>query len=394
MGKKLLVADDSLTIQKVIKLALSSEGYDILAVSDGAAAIQAIANEMPDVVLIDVALPAGDAYEVKKAINQNPNLSGVGFILMSSAFERVDEQHAQEVSFQARLIKPFDPAHLRKAVSQVLEKSKVVRPAGMGTSATSQNKGGSSSLKKETSRVLESLSTGAMPPPPPPMTSAPTGSMHLPDAEDLPPMSDMMPTLNENSRAPDVTEDEFKLEISDVAQPITSSDESEEEVTQTRNLENDIKDLTESTIKMSGLDDFEWNLDDSNKMRDKTRTLEMPSPVKTASKGEPSGPDFTVLPRALDDGGSNFLSMGVSAPPKPKGSGIGAEFASPLIEMRNEERMAPRESAAAPAMNRAEMEQLIRREFELAIERIARDVVPQIAEQLIRKEIEKLLAEN
>lgn len=382
MGKKLLVADDSVTIQKVIKLALSSEGYDIVAVSDGTAAVQAIENEMPDVVLIDVALPAVDAYAVKKAVNEKPHLSGVGFILMASAFERVDEQLSQEVTFHARLIKPFDPAHLRKAVAQVLEKSKVVRGPEHSSPVVTP------SPRKETSRVLDTLTSSA--PTPPPLPPMPQFSRSF---DDLPPMSDMMPTLDENSK-PAMTEEEFKLEISENVQSPAShmGDEIEEEITQTRTLENDIKDLTESTIKMSGLDDFEWSLDDTKKMRapgpnlDHTRTLEMPQPTR----GSAPTTDFTVLPRSIDDGGSNFLSMGVGAStekkPRPTPTptpapamGTGAQHTQP---------------ASLPAMNRAEMEQLIRREFELAIERIARDVVPQIAEQMIRKEIEKLLAEN
>src|SRR5579871_3165639 len=97
MSRKLLVADDSVTIQKVIKLALSSEGYDILTVSEGKEAIRAIQEEKPDVVLIDVSLPGADAYAVKRAINANPKLAGVGFILMLSAFERVDEDAIDSV---------------------------------------------------------------------------------------------------------------------------------------------------------------------------------------------------------------------------------------------------------------------------------------------------------
>jgi len=68
IGKKLLVADDSLTIQKVIRLALSNEGYEIQTVSDGNDAIQQIAVFRPDVVLIDVSLPGKTAFEVKKSI--------------------------------------------------------------------------------------------------------------------------------------------------------------------------------------------------------------------------------------------------------------------------------------------------------------------------------------
>ncbi|MGZ3708565.1 MAG: response regulator, partial [Bdellovibrionota bacterium] len=119
-GKKLLVADDSLTIQKVIRLALSNEGYEIQAVSDGNDAIQQIALFRPDVVLIDVSLPGKSAFEVKRAINEQGDLEEVRFVLMSSAFEKVDEPQAEEVRFHGRLTKPFDPAHLRQVLTDVL----------------------------------------------------------------------------------------------------------------------------------------------------------------------------------------------------------------------------------------------------------------------------------
>src|SRR6516165_8788153 len=126
MAKKLLVADDSLTIQKVIRLALSgvaagmTDGYEIQAVSDGNDAIQQISLFRPDIVLIDVSLPSKTAFEVKRAINELSDLDEVRFVLMSSAFEKVDEAQADEVKFHGRLTKPFDPAHLRQVLTDAL----------------------------------------------------------------------------------------------------------------------------------------------------------------------------------------------------------------------------------------------------------------------------------
>src|SRR3954469_15648956 len=117
MKKKLLVADDSLTIQKVIRLALSNEGYEIQAVSDGNDAVQQISLFRPDVVLIDVSLPGKQAFEVKRAINEMADLEEVRFVLMSSAFEKVDESQVDSVKFHGRLTKPFDPAHLRQILT-------------------------------------------------------------------------------------------------------------------------------------------------------------------------------------------------------------------------------------------------------------------------------------
>lgn len=121
VGKKILVADDSLTIQKVIRLALSNEGYELRAVSDGHDAAQQISVWKPDVILIDISLPSKNAFEVKREINQHSDLSSIRFILMWSAFEKIDELQAAEVIFHGRLMKPFDPASLRQVLTQALD---------------------------------------------------------------------------------------------------------------------------------------------------------------------------------------------------------------------------------------------------------------------------------
>jgi CheY-like chemotaxis protein len=123
-ARKLLVADDSLTIQKVIRLALSSapgDGYEIQAVSDGNDAIQQISLFRPDLVLVDVSLPVRTAFEIKAEMAAHADLQHVRYILMSSAFESYDEEQAQRLGFHGKLSKPFDPALLRKVLQDALD---------------------------------------------------------------------------------------------------------------------------------------------------------------------------------------------------------------------------------------------------------------------------------
>ncbi len=114
--RKLLVADDSLTIQKVIQLALSNEGYEIQVLSDGNDGVEKISTFRPEIVLVDVSLPGKSAFELKEQVNSLEDLKNVKFVLMSSAFISVDEAKVKELKFDARLTKPFDPAHLREAL--------------------------------------------------------------------------------------------------------------------------------------------------------------------------------------------------------------------------------------------------------------------------------------
>ncbi len=121
--KKILVADDSLTIQKVIRLALSGDGYEIQTVSDGKEALEQASLFRPDICIIDVSLPIYDAYQVREKFLMKPDLKNIPVILMSSAFEKVDEARAEKLGFAGHLIKPFDPSHLRSTLLSVANRA-------------------------------------------------------------------------------------------------------------------------------------------------------------------------------------------------------------------------------------------------------------------------------
>ena len=103
-AKKILVADDSLTIQKVIRLALSGDGYEIQTVSDGKEALEQASLFRPDIFIIDVSLPVFDAYQVREQLLNKPDLKNIPVILMSSAFEKVDEARSKNLGFSGHLI--------------------------------------------------------------------------------------------------------------------------------------------------------------------------------------------------------------------------------------------------------------------------------------------------
>lgn len=127
-GKKILVADDSLTIQKVIRLALSGDGYEIQTVSDGKEALEQASLFRPDVCIIDVSLPKYDAYQIREKFMQAPDLKNIPVILMSSAFEKVDETRMNSLGFSGHLVKPFDPSHLRSTLLAVSDRSPAFDP--------------------------------------------------------------------------------------------------------------------------------------------------------------------------------------------------------------------------------------------------------------------------
>lgn len=298
-GKKILVADDSLTIQKVIRLALSHEGYDIQTVSEGNEAIEQILLTRPGLVLIDVTLPGKSATEVKAAISEKPELASIPFVLMSSAFETVDEKAIESAGFAGRLTKPFDPAHLRKLVAESL---------GAG-----QTPGELTNLS-----LVPPPFAGRGPVPPPPVPSF---------------------------RAP-------------------QSDDS------------DIRELTQSTLKMAGFEDLDWSVNETarkDQHRDQHRDQK--------DHHEPSYTGIELAPDLSSPGLPPLPPLPHEAPLSAPSAAASAYYQPPI------------EPESGNIAGLQGLEGVVRQQVEEAVLKATRELLPQIAERVIKAEINRLLNE-
>jgi CheY-like chemotaxis protein len=116
--RKLLLADDSPTIQKVISLTFDDEGFEVVAVGDGGQALKVLADEPPpDVVLADVVMPGPDGYELCERIKRDERLRHVPVILLVGTFEPFNEAEARRVGADTVLTKPFQS--IRNLVGKV-----------------------------------------------------------------------------------------------------------------------------------------------------------------------------------------------------------------------------------------------------------------------------------
>ena len=118
-GRKLLLADDSITIQKVIELTFADEGVEVLSVSDGQEAIERVEHIAPDIVLADVFMPRRSGYEVCEYIKQNAKLNHIPVMLLVGSFEPFDEVEARRVGANDILTKPFQS--IRRLMDKVSE---------------------------------------------------------------------------------------------------------------------------------------------------------------------------------------------------------------------------------------------------------------------------------
>jgi CheY-like chemotaxis protein len=120
MAYKLLLADDSVTIQRVIELTFADEDVKVVAVGDGQQAIDRVQADPPDIVLADVGMPQRDGYEVAAFIKGTPALAHIPVLLLTGAFEPVDEERVRAAQCDGVLAKPFEPQQLIGRVKDLL----------------------------------------------------------------------------------------------------------------------------------------------------------------------------------------------------------------------------------------------------------------------------------
>lgn len=126
MSKHLLLADDSITIQKVVELTFSDSGYRVTCVPAGGQALAKVREDRPDIILCDVIMPEKNGYEVTEALKSSPATRGIPIILLSGTFEPFDEERAKKAGADAWITKPFESQQLVALVEEHLQKRIVV----------------------------------------------------------------------------------------------------------------------------------------------------------------------------------------------------------------------------------------------------------------------------
>ena len=124
MRHKLLLADDSVTIQRVVELTFSGEDVQVVTVGDGEQAIARIPTERPDIVLADIGMPKRSGYDVSAFVKGRPDLAHIPVLLLAGAFEPVDDARAQQVKCDGVLVKPFEPQQVVARVRELVEGGK------------------------------------------------------------------------------------------------------------------------------------------------------------------------------------------------------------------------------------------------------------------------------
>jgi CheY-like chemotaxis protein len=123
MPKTLLLADDSVTIQKVVGISFANEDVILLTVDNGDDAIHKAREVRPDLVLADVVMPGKNGYEVCATIKADPDIGSTPVMLLTGTFEAFDDARAQEVGADGHITKPFEAQALVDRVNALLSRS-------------------------------------------------------------------------------------------------------------------------------------------------------------------------------------------------------------------------------------------------------------------------------
>ena len=124
MAQTLLLADDSVTIRRVIELTFADERVRVVSVSSGREAIarMEVAADRPDIVLADVGMEDVSGYDISAFIKGRQDLKHIPVILLAGAFEPLDELRARKSGTDAVLVKPFEPQMVVARVRELLAK--------------------------------------------------------------------------------------------------------------------------------------------------------------------------------------------------------------------------------------------------------------------------------
>lgn len=135
MSNKLLLADDSITIQKVVGIIFANEDYELTVVDNGDAALEKAKQIVPDIILVDALMPGKNGYEVCAGVRQDPRLKGIPLLLMTGAFEPFDEEKARQSGADDFISKPFESQQLIDRVKKLtsIGKERTGAPAELPT---------------------------------------------------------------------------------------------------------------------------------------------------------------------------------------------------------------------------------------------------------------------
>ena len=120
MPTKILIADDEEHLGYVVKFKLEKEGFDVIWKKNGRQALEAVREERPDLVILDVMMPGLTGFEVLEAIKADPELKDTPVIMLTASGQEADTVKGIDMGAADYIVKPFRPAELVARIRRCL----------------------------------------------------------------------------------------------------------------------------------------------------------------------------------------------------------------------------------------------------------------------------------
>lgn len=120
---RVLLAEDEPDIQLITRLALEDAGHEVVAVSDGQAALDAADRQPFDVVLLDVMMPRVDGFTACARLREGASTRDLPVIFLTAKSQEIEVQHGLAVGARGYIVKPFDVFSLSERIVQILSKT-------------------------------------------------------------------------------------------------------------------------------------------------------------------------------------------------------------------------------------------------------------------------------
>ena len=119
--KRLLLVEDEVDMQEMVRMRLEASGYEVLVASDGQEALDKAHQEKPDLIILDIMLPKMDGYKVCGLLKADARYNKIPIIMFSARAQDQDKVTAQEVGANDYICKPFNPKELLEKISNLLQ---------------------------------------------------------------------------------------------------------------------------------------------------------------------------------------------------------------------------------------------------------------------------------
>ena len=175
--KTILLADDSITIQKVVELTFSEGDYRVVCVGNGTQALRKASEIRPDIILLDVVMPEKNGYDVCAALRAETATARVPVLLLTGTFEPFDQKRADAAGASGHLTKPFESHTLVSRVEEMIARggASAAPPAEKPRAAAATHPGGDAATDTGAVTIEEESADAFAPPGPPPVERRPAG---------------------------------------------------------------------------------------------------------------------------------------------------------------------------------------------------------------------------